>query len=57
MIGMERNSDIVKMASFAPLFEHFDMAQWSVSDESLFGTYLVSTLVILILPLRLFVLA
>jgi alpha-L-arabinofuranosidase len=31
MIGMERNSDIVKMASFAPLFEHFGMAQWSVS--------------------------
>lgn len=30
MIGMERNSDIVKMASFAPLFEHYDMAQWSV---------------------------
>ncbi|TGO61170.1 hypothetical protein BCON_0029g00110 [Botryotinia convoluta] len=29
MIGMERNSDIVKMASYAPLFEHFDMAQWS----------------------------
>lgn len=32
MIGMERNSDIVKMASFAPLFEHYDMAQWSVSQ-------------------------
>lgn len=31
MLGMERNSDIVKMASFAPLFEHYDMAQWSVS--------------------------
>lgn len=31
MIGMERNSDLVKMASFAPLLEHFDMAQWSVS--------------------------
>ncbi|ESZ98507.1 alpha-L-arabinofuranosidase E [Sclerotinia borealis F-4128] len=29
MIGMERNSDIVKMASYAPLFEHFDMTQWS----------------------------
>jgi hypothetical protein len=27
---MERNSDVVKMASFAPLLEHFDMAQWSV---------------------------
>lgn len=31
MIGMERNSDVVKMASFAPLLEHYDMAQWSVS--------------------------
>lgn len=30
MIGMERNSDIVKMASFAPLLEHFDLAEWSV---------------------------
>lgn len=29
MIGMERNSDIVKMAAYAPLFEHFDMAEWS----------------------------
>ncbi|TQB75004.1 hypothetical protein MPDQ_003800 [Monascus purpureus] len=29
MIGMERNSDIVKMASFAPLMEHFDLAEWS----------------------------
>ena len=29
MIGMERNSDIVKMASFAPLLEHFDLAEWS----------------------------
>ncbi|KAM3075158.1 hypothetical protein ACMFMG_007389 [Clarireedia jacksonii] len=29
MIGMERNSDLVKMASYAPLFEHFDMAEWS----------------------------
>ncbi|KAG4033739.1 hypothetical protein MFRU_004g02420 [Monilinia fructicola] len=29
MIGMERNSDLVQMASYAPLFEHFDMAQWS----------------------------
>lgn len=32
IIGMERNSDIVKMASFAPLLEHYDMAQWSVSS-------------------------
>ena len=34
MIGLERNSDIVKMASFAPLLEHFDLAQWS---PDLFG--------------------
>ncbi|KAJ4389575.1 hypothetical protein N0V93_007046 [Gnomoniopsis smithogilvyi] len=34
MIGMERNSDTVKMASFAPLLEHFDMAEWS---PDLFG--------------------
>jgi len=34
MIGMERNSDLVKMASFAPLLEHFDMAEWSVSLKS-----------------------
>ncbi|KAJ5692309.1 glycoside hydrolase [Penicillium macrosclerotiorum] len=34
MIGMERNSDVVKMASFAPLLEHFDMAEWS---PDLFG--------------------
>ncbi|KAJ3206431.1 hypothetical protein HDU82_004519 [Entophlyctis luteolus] len=29
MIGLERNSDIVKMACYAPMFEHFDMAEWS----------------------------
>jgi alpha-N-arabinofuranosidase len=29
MIGMERNSDIVKMASYAPLLEHWDLAEWS----------------------------
>ncbi|RAL06952.1 glycoside hydrolase, partial [Aspergillus homomorphus CBS 101889] len=34
MIGLERNSDIIKMASFAPLLEHFDMAEWS---PDLFG--------------------
>ncbi|KAI5296449.1 hypothetical protein KEM52_002408 [Ascosphaera acerosa] len=34
MIGMERNADVVKMASYAPLLEHFDMAQWS---PDLFG--------------------
>lgn len=30
MIGLERNSDIVKMASFAPLLEHYGLAEWSV---------------------------
>nr|QEI10540.1 GH51 alpha-L-arabinofuranosidase [Evansstolkia leycettana] len=34
MIGMERNSDIVKMASYAPLLEHFNLAEWS---PDLFG--------------------
>lgn len=29
MIGIERNSDVVKMASFAPMLEHFDRAEWS----------------------------
>lgn len=33
MIGMERNSDIVKMASYAPLLEHYNMTQWSVSFQ------------------------
>lgn len=31
MIGMERNSDIVKMTAYAPLLQHFKMAMWSVS--------------------------
>jgi alpha-N-arabinofuranosidase len=30
MMGMERNSDIVKMAAYAPLLEHFDFVSWSV---------------------------
>ena len=34
MIGLERNSDVVKMASFAPLLEHFNRAEWS---PDLFG--------------------
>ena len=29
MIGLERNSDLVKMASYAPMMEHFDLAEWS----------------------------
>ncbi|QIW96760.1 hypothetical protein AMS68_002278 [Peltaster fructicola] len=29
MIGMERNSDVVRMASYAPLLEHFGVAEWS----------------------------
>lgn len=35
MIGMERNSDIVKMAAYAPLLQHFEMATWSVSTSIL----------------------
>lgn len=31
MIGIERNSDIVKMAAYPPLLEHADGDQWSVS--------------------------
>lgn len=34
MIGIERNSDLVRMASYAPLLEHFDRAEWS---PDLFG--------------------
>jgi alpha-N-arabinofuranosidase len=34
MIGLERNSDLVQMASYAPLLEHFDLAEWS---PNLFG--------------------
>lgn len=30
MIGMERNSDIVKMAAYAPMLEHFEFISWSV---------------------------
>lgn len=30
MIGMERNSDIVKMVAYAPLMQHFDFVTWSV---------------------------
>lgn len=31
MMGMERNSDIVKMAAYAPMLEHFGYIAWSVS--------------------------
>ncbi|KAI5304423.1 hypothetical protein KEM56_006508 [Ascosphaera pollenicola] len=34
MIGMERNADVIKMSCYAPILEHFDMAQWS---PNLFG--------------------
>lgn len=30
MIGMERNSDVVLMAAYAPLLQHFGYMQWSV---------------------------
>ncbi len=29
MIGMERNADVVRMASYAPLFSHADAWQWT----------------------------
>ncbi|KAL5333536.1 glycoside hydrolase superfamily [Aspergillus crustosus] len=29
MIGLERNSDVVKMAAYAPLLQHFGYAQWT----------------------------
>lgn len=31
MIGMERNSDVVKMSAYTPLLQHFGFTQWSVS--------------------------
>lgn len=31
MIGIERNSDIIKMAAYAPLLQHYGFTQWSVS--------------------------
>ncbi|BCR98392.1 uncharacterized protein AKAW2_40075A [Aspergillus luchuensis] len=34
MIGLERNSDVVKMAAYAPLLQHFGYTQWS---PTLFG--------------------
>ncbi|PYI03250.1 alpha-L-arabinofuranosidase [Aspergillus sclerotiicarbonarius CBS 121057] len=34
MIGLERNSDVVKMAAYAPLLQHFGFTQWS---PTLFG--------------------
>ena len=30
-IGLERNSDLVKMAAYAPLLEHSGLSQWTVS--------------------------
>jgi alpha-N-arabinofuranosidase len=30
MIGLERNSDVVRMAAYAPLVQHFGFTQWSV---------------------------
>ncbi|PLB35240.1 alpha-N-arabinofuranosidase A [Aspergillus candidus] len=29
MIGIERNSDIIKMAAYAPLLQHYGFTQWS----------------------------
>ena len=33
MIGLERNSDLVKMAAFAPLLQHYNLTQWTVSCD------------------------
>lgn len=33
MIGMERNSDVVQMAAYAPMLEHFGFISWSVSSS------------------------
>jgi hypothetical protein len=30
MIGLERNADVVRMAAYAPLVQHFGFTQWSV---------------------------
>lgn len=32
MIGLERNSDVVKMAAYAPLLQLVDGTQWTVCD-------------------------
>lgn len=34
MIGLERNSDVVLMAAYAPLLQHFNSTQWTVSLPS-----------------------
>lgn len=36
MIGMERNSDVVKMTAYAPLLQLENYTQWSVSSPILF---------------------
>jgi len=36
MIGLERNADVVKMAAYAPLLQHFGFTQWSVCSPRLF---------------------
>lgn len=41
IIGLERNSVIVKMASFAPLLEYFDLAEWSVSISTSYSNVLL----------------
>jgi alpha-N-arabinofuranosidase len=35
MIGLERNSDVVRMAAYAPLLQHFGFTQWSVRFPSI----------------------
>lgn len=43
MTGMERNADVVQMASYAPLFGHVDAWQWTpnliwVDNHRIYGT-------------------
>ncbi|RAL08865.1 alpha-N-arabinofuranosidase A [Aspergillus homomorphus CBS 101889] len=37
MIGLERNSDVIKMASYAPLLQNFPYTQWWVCTPTLIG--------------------
>ena len=43
MTGLERNADVVRMASYAPLFAHVDGWQWTpdliwVNNLQVYGT-------------------
>ncbi|KAL2867342.1 alpha-L-arabinofuranosidase A [Aspergillus lucknowensis] len=46
MIGLERNSDVVKMTAYAPLLQHFGFTQWSptlIGFDSSPGSLTLST--------------